>query len=97
MSRPQLLLLCILASFALVLVDSKIHKSLVDVDDRKLVPLTEAFGFADGGKLDVTIRDIAIFMKHDAEKNYNLDNFGFFLSPVEADAALEQDLADDTK
>ena len=25
------------------------------------------------------------------------DNFGFFLSPVEADAALEQDLSDDTK
>ncbi len=47
---------------------AKIHHSVVDTDDRKLIPLAEAFGFDDGGKIVITISNIAIYMKHDEEK-----------------------------
>lgn len=89
--------LCALLVLAAQLsVHAKIHHSVVDTDDRKLVPLTDAFGFSDGGRINITIKDIALYIKHDKD-DYQLDHFGFFLSPVEADAALEQDLADDSK
>lgn len=90
-----LLALCSLT--LLCLAQSKIHNSAVDKDERKLVPLTEAFGFADGGKIDITISNIFIWQKHTGEKAPNLDNFGFFLSPVEADATLEADLSNPDK
>lgn len=40
-------LVCLLSQ--LVPLQSKIHHSVVDTDDRKLVPLTEAFGFSSKG------------------------------------------------
>eukprot|EP00195_Chlamydomonas_chlamydogama_P007284 CAMPEP_0202900684 /NCGR_PEP_ID=MMETSP1392-20130828/11979_1 /ASSEMBLY_ACC=CAM_ASM_000868 /TAXON_ID=225041 /ORGANISM="Chlamydomonas chlamydogama, Strain SAG 11-48b" /LENGTH=407 /DNA_ID=CAMNT_0049587125 /DNA_START=187 /DNA_END=1407 /DNA_ORIENTATION=+ len=79
------------------LASAKIQHSQVDTDDRMLIPLTEAFGFADNGKIDITISDIAIYTKHDTETDYNLANFGFFLSSLEADASLEEDLSDESK
>eukprot|EP00198_Chlamydomonas_reinhardtii_P007568 XP_001696905.1 G protein-coupled seven transmembrane receptor [Chlamydomonas reinhardtii] len=89
-----LLLLLVLALGA----HAKIHHSVVDKDDRPLIPLTEAFGFAEGGKLDITIRDIGLYRLHGSQEDVsNWENFGFFLSPVEADAALEQDLTDSSK
>mmetsp|Transcript_9632 Transcript_9632/g.17030 ORF Transcript_9632/g.17030 Transcript_9632/m.17030 type:complete len:429 (-) Transcript_9632:524-1810(-) len=94
MCTNRAMLLVALALLALQ-ASAKISHSVVDTDDRKLVPLTDAFGFADGGKIDIFIKDIALYVKHDAEQTYNLGNFGFFLSPVEADAALEQNLSDD--
>ncbi|KAG2453538.1 hypothetical protein HYH02_001757 [Chlamydomonas schloesseri] len=88
------LLLLVLALGA----SAKIHRSVVDKDDRPLIPLTEAFGFAEGGKLDITIRDIGLYRLHGSQEDVsNWENFGFFLSPVEADAALEQDLTDSSK
>ncbi|EFJ50954.1 hypothetical protein VOLCADRAFT_80028 [Volvox carteri f. nagariensis] len=92
MARPLLGLLLILA---VVGVKSKIHNSVVEKDDRRLIPLTDAFGFAEGGKLDITIRDIALYRLHGSVDTIDSEKFGFFLSPVEADAALEQELADD--
>lgn len=96
--RLRLILSAVLVAVALSnVVHAKIHHSQVVIDDRKLIPLTDAFGFADGGKIDIKIKDVALYVKHDAEEDYRLENFGFFLSPVEADAALEQDLVDETK
>jgi hypothetical protein len=92
-----LLLLGLIAALTVPPAAAKIHHSIVQTDDRKLIPLTDAFGFADGGRIDITIKDIAVYVQHDVEKDLNLEDFGFFLSPVEADAALEQDLADDSK
>jgi hypothetical protein len=94
---PKLLLLGLIVALTAPAALGKIHHSIVQTDDRKLIPLTDAFGFADRGRIDITIKDIAVYVQHDVEKDLNLDDFGFFLSPVEADAALEQDLADDSK
>jgi hypothetical protein len=78
--------------------EAKIHHAVVDKDDRTLIPLTEAFGFAPNGMLVLTLRDIGIYRLHGSQDEVtNWERFGFFLSPVEADAALEQDLSDSTR
>ncbi|PNH06279.1 hypothetical protein TSOC_007366 [Tetrabaena socialis] len=90
-------LLALLAA-VLALASAKIHHSIVEKDDRPLIPLSDAFGFAEGGKLDISIRDIGLYRLHGSQEDIsNWEKFGFFLSPVEADAALEQDLTDNTK
>ncbi|KXZ52730.1 hypothetical protein GPECTOR_8g123 [Gonium pectorale] len=90
--------LLLLLAVALGGASAKIHHSIVDKDDRPLIPLTDAFGFAEGGKLDITIRDIGLYRLHGSDEEVShWENFGFFLSPVEADVALEQDLADSSK
>ncbi|GLI58639.1 hypothetical protein VaNZ11_000376 [Volvox africanus] len=94
MSRSVLCLLLVLAA---VEVKAKIHNSILEKDDRRLIPLTDAFGFAENGKLDITITDIALYRLNGASETINSEKFGFFLSPVEADTALEQELADDAK
>lgn len=96
---------CLLAALGLVLLalgaQARIHHSPVEHDDRKLIPLTDAFGFADGGEIEITVSDVAIYQRHDSSEEIDLqvlgDHFGFFLSSVEADAALEQDLSDESK
>ncbi|KAG2498970.1 hypothetical protein HYH03_003157 [Edaphochlamys debaryana] len=91
-------LLAAILAVAVASASAKIHHSIVDKDDRPLIPLTDAFGFAEGGKLDITIRDIGLYRLHGSEEEVkDWENFGFFLSPVEADAALEQDLTDSSK
>eukprot|EP00798_Chlamydomonas_sp_ICE-L_P020215 gene20215-26963_t len=95
----RLLLAVPLIAIFLATCQAKIMQSNVDIDDRGLIPLTDSFGYANGGRIIITIKDISIFVKknvHDPanERKYNLDNFGFFLSPVEADANLELDLAE---
>lgn len=88
-----------LALLALVAtsVNARIHHSKVDVDDRPLIPLTDAFGFAEGGRLDLTIKNIRLFTLHDEDVSPDWDNFGLFLSPVDAEAGLEQGLMDPNK
>jgi len=93
----QLLGILMYAFCQLVSLDAKITHSYVSVDDRKLIPLSEAFGFAVGGKLTFTISGIDIYQQHNTEVEPNYDYMGFFLSPMEADTALEADLADDTQ
>ncbi|KAG1654192.1 hypothetical protein FOA52_004567 [Chlamydomonas sp. UWO 241] len=76
--------------------DARVVDSQVTVDDRRLIPLTEAFGFANGGQLEFTISNIVVWKEHQTSEDPNLDNLGFFLSAIEPDAALEQDLSVDT-
>eukprot|EP00798_Chlamydomonas_sp_ICE-L_P015864 gene15864-21991_t len=99
MKRPSRLLAFFFFLVAITLGQSKILDSDVEIDDRRLVPLTESFGYADGGRLVITLHNISIYSKNspgaDATPSYSLDNFGLFLSPVEADANLELDLAED--
>ncbi|GFR43911.1 hypothetical protein Agub_g5045, partial [Astrephomene gubernaculifera] len=93
-------LLAALLALAIAGASAKIHHSVVDTDDRHLVPLTDAFGFAQtGGKMDITLRDIKLYrLQNQAEpEDYNWENFGFFLSRADADMALEQELADPSK
>ncbi|KXZ52728.1 hypothetical protein GPECTOR_8g121 [Gonium pectorale] len=87
--------LLLLLAVALGGASAKIYHSVVVKDDRPLILLTDALGFAVGGKLDITIRDISLHGSK--EKVSKWENFGFFLSPVEADMALKQDLADSSK
>ncbi len=75
---------------------AKVHTAVVDKDDRRLIPLTDAFGFAADGKLDIRIRDIELYRLHGSSELIDSEKFGFFLSPVEADPALEQDLVQET-
>lgn len=62
MARLGLALVAVLAIISVA--NAKIHQSNVQRDDRKLIPLTEAFGFAAGGKIDITIRDIGVYHLH---------------------------------
>ncbi len=71
---------------------AKIEQVQIQKDDRALFPLTEEFGFAKTGRIDITLKDVVIWRRHDQENKYNLDNFGFFLSPADAEAALQQDI-----
>jgi hypothetical protein len=90
--RALPLVLCLLGCTAVL---AKIERVVIDKDDRALFPLTEEFGFAKTGRIDITLRDIAIYRRHDQENSYSLDNFGFFLSPADAEAALQQDIDDE--
>lgn len=56
------MLLAALLSVLVLQAAGKITHAVVDTDDRKLVPLTDAFGFADGGKIDIQIKDIALWV-----------------------------------
>ncbi len=86
-------LLLLLLSFQ---TEAKIVHSIISVDDRMLIPLAEAFGFAEGGKLEITISNVAIYQQHTSQAEPDYSNMGFFLSPMESDTALEADLAEDT-
>jgi len=72
----------------------KIIHSVVDTDYRSLIPLSDAFGFAAGGKLTFTISNIAIYQQHKSDKLPDLKHLGFFLSPIEAETAMA-DLAEE--
>ena len=55
--RALPLVLCLLGCTAVL---AKIERVVIDKDDRALFPLTEEFGFAKTGRIDITLRDIAI-------------------------------------
>ena len=74
----------------------KIIHSVVTTDDRRLIPLSDAFGFAAGGKLTFSISNIAIYQQHTTAAQPDYNNMGLFLSPMDADMALEADLEDQT-
>lgn len=75
------------------LVQGRIEYSHVWRDDRPLIPLTAPFAFADRGHIDITLRDIGMYRRHDQlEGDYSLANFGFFLSSWDAQLSLDQDL-----
>jgi hypothetical protein len=38
---------------------------LLSRDDRALIPLTAPFAFADRGHIDITLRDIGMYRRHD--------------------------------
>ncbi|KAF5826811.1 lung seven transmembrane receptor-domain-containing protein [Dunaliella salina] len=95
MKHAVLSLLCaIIVTCVLNLVDAKIHYTRLDKDDRKLVPITEAFGFSEGGTISIKMSDYNLYHPFDQELKVDNSHFGFFLWPVESDAALEQDLMD---
>ncbi|MEW5299527.1 MAG: hypothetical protein WDW36_002536 [Sanguina aurantia] len=63
-----------------------------------LIPMTDAFGFGQDGMIEIAISAVTIYRDHkEGDANTRYDKFGFFLSPVEADSSLEQDLVDDDK
>ncbi len=74
---------------------AKIVHSVIAFDDRMLIPMAGAFGFAAGGKLEITISNIAIYQQHTPQAESDYANMGFFLSPKD-DTALEAGLANDT-
>lgn len=59
--------------------------------------MTDAFGFGQDGMIEIAISAVTIYRDHKEDVNTRYDKFGFFLSPVEADSSLEQDLVDDEK
>uniref|UniRef100_A0A7S3VTZ2 Intimal thickness related receptor IRP domain-containing protein n=1 Tax=Dunaliella tertiolecta TaxID=3047 RepID=A0A7S3VTZ2_DUNTE len=95
MKLAVLSLLCVVLGPSLLhCVNAKIHYTRLDKDDRKLVPLTEAFGFSEGGTISIKMSNYNLYHPFDQELKVDNSHFGFFLWPVEADAALEQDLMD---
>lgn len=40
------------------------------------IPLSAPFGFGQHGHIDLVLRDIGIFRRHDAEQTFNGDSFG---------------------
>ena len=70
----------------------KVIHSVVVTDERMLIPLSDAFGFSVGGKLTFSISNIAIYQQHKTTDMPDYNHMGFFLSPMEADTALEADL-----
>lgn len=91
------LVTCLTALLAASTCFAKIHVSHVLRDDRKLIPMTDAFGFGSDGMIEIAISGVTIYRDHKEDVNTRYDKFGFFLSPVEADSSLEQDLVDDEK
>lgn len=60
--------LLVLLSVAAQTAHAKIYTSRVDLSSRGLVPLTESFGFADGGQLIFTLKDLHLYREHDGSK-----------------------------
>lgn len=74
-------------------VQGRIEYSHIWRDDRPLIPITAPFAFADRGHIDITLKDIGMYRRHDqVESDYSLANFGFFLSSWDGQMALDQDL-----
>ena len=93
--NPAFTLSALLLVVAMLAVShGKIIHSVVDTDYRSLIPLSDAFGFAAGGKLTFTISNIAIYQQHKTDKLPDLKHLGFFLSPIEAETAMA-DLAEE--
>lgn len=94
--------LCLLLSLALLCLGSanaKVENVDVQRDDRALIPLSEPFGFDAGGRLDIELSSVDIFVKHDKLKQnvstpVNFDNFGFFVTPADDEVAFEQEIMD---
>jgi hypothetical protein len=72
-------------------VQGHVFTARVDKDERALVPISNAFGFGSRGHLDVTITNVAIYRRNDAD-DADLSKFGLFLSPWEAELDLEADM-----
>jgi hypothetical protein len=86
---PRLGLLLALLVCYLSCSHARILIARVEKDERVLIPLSEAFAFGTRGHLDIAMKDISIWRRHDREEDYTLSNFGFFLSPYEAQMELE--------
>lgn len=72
---------------------AKIEYAHVFRDDRPLIALTNPFGFGSRGHIDITLRDITLWRRHDqVDDKYNLANFGLFLYPGDQQLALQQEL-----
>lgn len=61
--------LLLLFSVAAPSAHAKIYNSRVELSSRGLVPLTESFGFADGGQLIFTLRDLHMYREHAGSKD----------------------------
>jgi hypothetical protein len=62
-------------------------------DDRALIEITQPFGFGSRGHIDIVLRDISIWRRHDSEDDYKLGNFGFFLANINsASSSVTQEM-----
>ncbi|KAF8073245.1 CAND7 [Scenedesmus sp. PABB004] len=70
----------------------RVEYAHVYYDDRGLIELTQPFGFGARGHIDIVLRDISIWRRHDErDAPPQLGNFGFFLANMAADAAFASD------
>eukprot|EP00775_Hariotina_reticulata_P010557 gene10557-10717_t len=74
------------------LIPTSIEYARVFRDDRPLIAITQPFGFGSRGHMDITIKDIGLFKLHDKADTYSPGNFGFFLSSLDQESVLEQDV-----
>jgi hypothetical protein len=78
---------------ALTPVYARIEYAHVYYDDRALIEITQPFGFGSRGHIDIVLRDISIWRRHDSEDDYKLGNFGFFLANINsASSSVTQEM-----
>lgn len=92
--RPLAVLFVLLALHS---AQCRIADIQIQRDDRALIPLSEAFGFGSGGRLEIELSRVDIFVKHDVlgKKNsslFNFDNFGFFVTAADDELAFEKEI-----
>uniref|UniRef100_A0A383W4F4 Intimal thickness related receptor IRP domain-containing protein n=1 Tax=Tetradesmus obliquus TaxID=3088 RepID=A0A383W4F4_TETOB len=72
---------------------ARIEYAHVFYDDRPLIEITQPFGFGSRGHIDIVLRDISIWRRHDSEDDYKLGNFGFFLANINsASSSVTQEM-----
>ncbi|KAI8470208.1 MAG: G protein-coupled seven transmembrane receptor [Monoraphidium minutum] len=86
--------LLLLLGALLPLCHAKVTYTSLFRDDRSLIPVAPSFAFGDRGKIDVKLRDISIWQRHEDDSDVDYSNFGFMLIPVvQPDDSLERSLA----
>jgi hypothetical protein len=71
-----------------------IEHAVIKADTRRLIHMSESFGFAKRGILELQVRDLKMYKERSSRaapaRDINYDRFGFFVVFADADAKLEQ-------
>eukprot|EP00878_Enallax_costatus_P004534 GHUV01004775.1.p1 GENE.GHUV01004775.1~~GHUV01004775.1.p1 ORF type:complete len:321 (+),score=66.73 GHUV01004775.1:120-1082(+) len=93
MDKRLIQILCVLVWVAAASVHGAIEYSRVFRDDRPLIEVTRPFGFGSRGHIDISLKGITLWRRHDQlDKEYNLAKLGFFLASVDSQFQMTQDL-----
>jgi hypothetical protein len=72
-----------------------IEHAVIKADTRRLIHMSESFGFAKRGILELQVRDLKMNKERSSRAapagDINCDRFGFFIAPADADIKLEQE------